>query len=278
MLYNIFTRHFVLAEARIRPAHGTAKISKDNTKNYIKNLFEEKRKEIIRGRKLKALKRLKKRTYAITLALILILALIVTGCGSGSDDGNSSSDSSGTTQTEQSDSSDGSQTDDATDETTQSDGNAKEFGSLKSFTAETLSGETFTQDDLAAKDLTVINFWATWCSPCVGEMPELAELEKKLPDNVQLITVCVEGADAKENAAKVLESAGFEGTTLISADGDLIDIMNNIQYIPTTLLCDSEGNLLGDALVGSPEDLEGTYTDMINSALESLGKEPVTIE
>ena len=37
-----------------------------------------------------------------------------------------------------------------------------------------------------AKDVTVINFWALSCGPCIVEMPDLAEFAGALPDNVQL--------------------------------------------------------------------------------------------
>ena len=61
-----------------------------------------------------------------------------------------------------------------------------------SFTADTLDGGTFTQDDIAAKDATVINFWALSCPPCIAELPDLAAYAKTLPENVQFITVCLD--------------------------------------------------------------------------------------
>ena len=69
---------------------------------------------------------------------------------------------------------------------------------LNAFTAQTLDGGTFSEKDLAAKDLTVINIWQTTCPPCIEEMPELASLAASLPDNVSLITWCLDGLDEKE--------------------------------------------------------------------------------
>ena len=45
---------------------------------------------------------------------------------------------------------------------------------LGSFQAVTLDGGTFTQADIAGKDVTIINFWGTFCAPCIAEMPDLA--------------------------------------------------------------------------------------------------------
>ena len=44
-----------------------------------------------------------------------------------------------------------------------------QFSDLKTFTAKTLGGGTFTQEDIAAKDVTVINFWSLLCGYCVDE-------------------------------------------------------------------------------------------------------------
>ena len=73
------------------------------------------------------------------------------------------------------------------------EGTAAALGSLASFSARTLEGELFTQEDIAAKDVTVVNFWSLTCGPCIAEMPDLAEFSKALPDNVQVVTVCLDG-------------------------------------------------------------------------------------
>ncbi len=143
---------------------------------------------------------------------------------------------------------------------------------LKSFQAETLDGKTFTQEDISEKDATLINFWSVSCSPCVSEMPDIAELEKSLPDNVQIITVCLDGRRGAESAAEILTEAGFEGATLISADGDLLDIVGEIIYMPTTIVVDQDGNLVGDAIIGGQKNLEEVFTGAINEALRSTGK------
>ncbi len=51
------------------------------------------------------------------------------------------------------------------------------------FTVQTLDGETYTLKNLRGK-IVVLNFWATWCSPCRREIPELNELVKKYGDRV----------------------------------------------------------------------------------------------
>lgn len=155
---------------------------------------------------------------------------------------------------------------------------AASLGSLASFSATTLDGKTFTEEDLAKKDLTVINFWMTGCKPCIEEMPALAELEKKLPDNVQLLTVCLMGESEQDNVKQILDAANFTGTTLLNGNGDYQALCENITATPTTLFVDSEGNMLGDTILGAPENLEETLLYAINSRLKDAGKAEITLD
>ena len=146
---------------------------------------------------------------------------------------------------------------------------------LHAFTAQTLDGGTFSEKDLAAKDLTVINIWQTTCPPCIEEMPELASLAASLPDNVSLITWCLDGLDEKETVDEIMKESGFANPTIISGDGDLTELYRALMYTPTTVALDADGNMVGEPLIGSPKDAKEAYKDYINQALSAIGKEPV---
>lgn len=199
-----------------------------------------------------------KRTLSLLLAAVLALALL-TGCG-----GKQASDSSTEDQT-------------VPNEPAGKEG-AAALGSLASFSAGTLDGGTFTQEDIAAKDVTVLNFWALTCPPCIAEMPDIADFEKALPDNVAMLTVCLDGYGNEDSVKEVLENAGFEGVTLITGDGDLLDLANNLMYTPTTVLADSQGALVGEAIIGGQADLSAAYLEAVNQALEASGKDAISLE
>ena len=146
---------------------------------------------------------------------------------------------------------------------------------LHAFTAQTLDGGTFSEKDLTGKDLTVINIWQTTCAPCIEEMPELASLAASLPDNVSLITWCLDGMDAKAAVEEIVKESGFANPTIISGDGDLTELYRALMYTPTTVALDADGNMVGEPLIGSPKDAEEAYKDYINQALKAIGKEPV---
>lgn len=148
---------------------------------------------------------------------------------------------------------------------------------LNRFTADTLDGGTFTEANLADVDLTVINIWSVTCPPCIQEMPELAAFGKALPENVRLIAVCLDAYLAEDEVRRFLQEVGFEGVTLTRGDGDFTSLMARLMYTPTTLFLDSGGNPAALPLIGSPEDVEETYLEAVNGALEALGKPAIAL-
>ena len=48
-------------------------------------------------------------------------------------------------------------------------------------------------------------------------------------------------------------------------------------YTPTTLFADSQGNLVGDAVIGVQKDLSGTYTAAVNRVLAASGKDEISV-
>ncbi|MBK9584719.1 MAG: TlpA family protein disulfide reductase [Alphaproteobacteria bacterium] len=71
-----------------------------------------------------------------------------------------------------------------------------------SFSFATLEGKTLSLDDLKGKTL-LLNFWATWCAPCLAEFPDLLELASSRPDDLVLIALSVD--ESPENIPAFLK-------------------------------------------------------------------------
>ncbi|MEE5990425.1 MAG: TlpA disulfide reductase family protein [Lachnospiraceae bacterium] len=140
--------------------------------------------------------------------------------------------------------------------------------------AKDLYGNTVTDDIFSEYDITVINIWGTFCGPCIGELPELAAWNDSLPEHACIIgIVCdIQSEDDTEyidEALYLLDDAGADYINLIPNEG-LYAILNNTEYVPTTIFVDSEGNQIGEAIVGA--DVE-QYKDVVNDYLSSIDYE-----
>jgi len=102
----------------------------------------------------------------------------------------------------------------------------------------------------------VANFWATWCAPCVEEMPHLDTLSKSLP-NIQFVGIGIDTASnisqfvTKIPVSYPLYVAGHSGIALVRELG------NAAGGLPFTVLLDAEGRIF-DTILGqvSLEDLK----------------------
>lgn len=66
----------------------------------------------------------------------------------------------------------------------------------------TLDGQPYLEQHLGKKPI-VVNFWATWCNPCIGELPDLEKAYQKFGDRVAFVGLVVESGDRHQVAAAV---------------------------------------------------------------------------
>ena len=126
-------------------------------------------------------------------------------------------------------------------------------------------------DVLAGHKVTMVNLWATWCGPCVNELPDLGRLSKTFEEkDCQIIGICLDvnaGGDAAE-AKSILENAGAEYLNLAAPENRYQYLLLDISTYPTTYFVDSEGNVLTEPVVGA---MPSRYPTMLNEALAKLG-------
>ena len=141
-------------------------------------------------------------------------------------------------------------------------------GDLTGLNSSDLEGNPVTSDIFAAYDVTMVNIWATWCGPCLSEIPELAKLPAMLPDNAQLISICTDGDSATEDAKKILETSNATYLTIIPNQALNEMLLKSVTAVPTTIFVDSAGNLIGEPVVGVPgKDAANAYFEKIQSLL-----------
>lgn len=148
---------------------------------------------------------------------------------------------------------------DITDSQSGSGQTTEQAGVLSSFSATDLDGNTVDQSILADYDLTMVNVWATFCGPCINEMPDLGELAQEYADKkVQIIGLVsdvlnTDGTISEEQvqtARDIVEQTGANYLHLLPSE-DLYGVLGQISAVPTTFFVDSEGAQVGSAIVSA---------------------------
>lgn len=143
---------------------------------------------------------------------------------------------------------------------------------LSEFTTVDTDGNTVTQEIFADYDLTMVNIWATWCGYCIEEMPAFAELKNRLPENVNLITICTDADTEAELAGEILAYANANFQSLLVSDEMNAQLIRGVYGFPTTYFLDSSGQAVGEPIVGVPslDAPADAYYDYIAYLLGSL--------
>ena len=126
------------------------------------------------------------------------------------------------------------------------------------FEGKDLNGNPVKSDDLFSKNaVTVVNFWFTTCSPCVGELSDLDALNQDLAKKggalIGVNTFTLDGDEAAISEAKdVLAKKGATYQNVyFDSDGEAGKFTANIFAYPTTYVIDRNGNIVGEPIVGA---------------------------
>lgn len=140
-------------------------------------------------------------------------------------------------------------------------GNEADMQEFPSFTGLDLDGNSVNSDIFSENSVTVVNFWFSSCSPCIGELSELDSLNQELKEKggavIGINTDTLNGDNSMiEEAKKILmqQKASYRNLYFDSNSGDAMDFANSITSFPTTYLVDRGGYIIGDPVVGSIDD------------------------
>lgn len=97
-----------------------------------------------------------------------------------------------------------------------------------------------TMEDLKGK-VVFLNFWATWCGPCIAEMPTIQKLYDKFKDDKDVVILTVEVENKKEKAKNFMTSKNL--TLPIVFPNSTIPKEFFDYALPTTIILDKQGNI-----------------------------------
>jgi thiol-disulfide isomerase/thioredoxin len=94
----------------------------------------------------------------------------------------------------------------------------------------------------------MVNFWATWCSPCRYEMPFLQQIHQERSGE-ELVLLAVNVGESASDVSQFMQSQGFSFTVLLDSKGN-VTRRYNVTGIPTTFFIDKE-SVIQNVHVGS---------------------------
>ncbi len=132
---------------------------------------------------------------------------------------------------------------------------------LGAFSTSTLDGQAADESLFEGKKVIMLNFWATFCGPCIREMPALGELAAEYADrDVLIVGIPTDVLDQDgevdstllADALDIVEETGADYPHLLPCP-EMWGILQQITGVPTTVFVDAEGCQIGYAYVGAME-------------------------
>lgn len=148
-----------------------------------------------------------------------------------------------------------------------------------SFTAQEFDGDEVTESIFSDAKLSLVNVWATWCGPCLGELPALESVyRQEAGPDFQVIGIV---SDLYDPATGGVDTEAFETAEMIKGRLDLTfpnlvpdsvlyeNVISTVYGFPTTYFVDSAGKVVGDPVVGAMSEEE--WQKMVVSKLAEVG-------
>ncbi len=140
---------------------------------------------------------------------------------------------------------------------------AKGSPSPKFVNYENYAGGKTSLDDLKGK-YVYIDVWATWCGPCIGEIPSLKKVEAQYHDkNIEFVSISIDKTKDHEKWKTMIEEKELGGMQLFADNDWNSDFVKDylIQGIPRFILIDTEGNIIN---ANAPRPSSPKLIDLFN--------------
>ena len=147
---------------------------------------------------------------------------------------------------------------------------------LSNIVTKDIHGKEFSSKDFENYDLTMVNVFATWCTACIQEIPDLVEVQKEMQAKgvniVGIVTDTVddtgENREAREKAKLMQEKTKANYSFLMPDKTNFNGRLNGIQALPETFFVDKNGQIVGETYSGSHNKKD--WTAIIEKELSAL--------
>ena len=153
-------------------------------------------------------------------------------------------------------------------------------GKALHFTTTDINGNTVTSEELfGSHEITMLNVWASWCGPCIGELQELEALNNRLAGkDCAVVGLLIDGddPDAVETARQILREKGVTYTVILPPDN--IDDLFDINAFPTSFFVGKDTAPTGSPVIGAQVDVYESAIDGLLSRGAAPTRQVITAE
>lgn len=117
----------------------------------------------------------------------------------------------------------------------------------------TIENDTLTSKELNGK-YVLINFWATWCAPCIQEMPTLVKLQKENANKLQIVGVLIEKNKDPKELAEFMEKFGMNFPVTVGEENyRMAKAFDDVKMFPESFVYAPNGKFL-EKFIGEIEE------------------------
>jgi thiol-disulfide isomerase/thioredoxin len=106
-----------------------------------------------------------------------------------------------------------------------------------------LAGNPVSLSEFAGKNV-LVNFWATWCAPCVREMPSLERMQSRFGDKIAVVAISEDRGGSK-TVEPFIGKLGLKSVKIYLDPKSAVERAFKVQGLPTSFLIDRQGRILG---------------------------------
>ena len=134
--------------------------------------------------------------------------------------------------------------------------------SLADFELSDVSGREIRLSELVAKQQMIyLDFWATWCGPCMAEMPQLERLYETYKDRgLVVLGISMDDPTTMGSVASYVHRNGLKFPVMIDMDSRVTSMYNSTRSAPYGVLIDRSGKIVDEHPGYSPGDETGLET------------------